>query len=74
MTDGGIALARRLFLHAKDGGAITAMDLSRLVQEMEALQTQRDVAQAERLRLAEELSQAHRDIVTWIERCGGAKP
>lgn len=74
MTDEGVALARRLFLHAKDGGSITAMDLSRLVQKMEALQTQRDVAQAERLRLAEELSQAHRDIVIWIERCGGAKP
>lgn len=74
MSDAGVALARRLFMHVKDGGTITAMDLSHLVQQMESLQTQRDVAQAERLRLAEELSQAHRDIVTWIERCGGAKP
>lgn len=70
MSDEGIALARRLFLHVKDGGSITAMDLSRLVQGMESLQTQRDVAQAERLRLADELARTEKAILPWIEQVG----
>ena len=70
MPDEGIALARRLFLHAKDGGSITAMDLSRLVMEMESIQTQRDVAQAERLRLADELARTEKAILTWIDDVG----
>ena len=70
MPDEGIALARRLFLHVKDGGSITAMDLSRLVMEMESLQTQRDVAQAERLRLADELARTEKAILPWIDDVG----
>ena len=70
MSDEGIAFARRLFLHVKDGGSITAMDLSRLVQEMEALQTQRDVAQAERLRLADELARTEKAILPWFVQVG----
>lgn len=70
MTDGGIALARRLFLHAKDGGSITAMDLSRLVQEMEKLQTQRDIACAERDRLAADYAKAQLAVLPWIEQAG----
>lgn len=68
MSDAGVALARRLFMHVKDGGAITAMDLSRLVQEMESLQTQRNIACAERDRLAADYAKAQLDIVKWIEK------
>lgn len=70
MNDTGIALARRLYLHVKDGGSVTVMDLSRLVQEMESLQTQRDVAQAERLRLADELAKTEKAILPWIDDVG----
>ena len=43
MSDDGVALARRLFMHVKDGGTVTAMDLSRLVSEMEKIQHERDM-------------------------------
>ena len=43
MADDGVALARRLFMHVKDGGTATAMDLSRLVSEMEKIQHERDM-------------------------------
>lgn len=68
MPDEGIALARRLFLHVKDGGSITAMDLSRLVMEMEKLQSARDIACSERDRLAADYAKAQLDIVKWIEK------
>ena len=42
MSDDGVALARRLFMHVKDGGTVTAMDLSRLVSEMEKIQHECD--------------------------------
>lgn len=70
MRDSGVALARRLYLHAKEGGSVTAMDLSWLVAEMEKIQHERDMAQSERDRLAAEYAQAQRDIVVWIERAG----
>lgn len=47
MADDGVALARRLFIHVKEGGSITAMDLSRLVSEMEKIQNERDMWRAE---------------------------
>lgn len=70
MADEEIALARRLYLHVKDGGSVTAMDLSRLVAGMEALKSQRDVAQAERLRLAGELAKTEKAILPWIDDVG----
>lgn len=73
MTDGGVALARRLYLHAKYGGAVTVMDLSRLVIEIEKLLHERDVALAQCDRLAADLSKAHLDILPWIEKAGAAK-
>lgn len=73
MTEGGVALARRLYLHAKDGGAVTAMDLSRIVIEMEKLLHERDVALAQCDRLAADLSKAQLDIVPWIKKAGAAK-
>lgn len=72
VTEGGVALARRLYLHAKEGGAVTAMDLSRMVIEMEKLLHERDVALAQCDRLAADLSKAHLDIVPWIEKAGAA--
>ena len=72
MADDGVALARRLFLHVKDGGTVTAMDLSRLVSEMEKIQHERGMAWAERDRLATEYAKAQRDIVSWIEKAGRA--
>lgn len=71
MAEEGTALARRLFLHAKDGGSITVMDLSRLVMEMEKLKHERDIACSERDRLAADYAKAQRDIVVWIEKAGG---
>lgn len=68
MTDHGIALARRLYLHVEGGGSVTAGDMSRLVSEMERIQHARDMAQSERDRLAAEYAQAQRDIVKWIEK------
>lgn len=47
MADGGVALARRLFIHVKEGGSVTAMDLSRLVSEMEKIQHECDMWRAE---------------------------
>lgn len=67
----GVALARRLFMHVKDGGTVTAMDLSRLVSEMEKIQHERNMAWAERDRLAADYARAQRDIVVWIEKAGG---
>lgn len=72
MADSDIAVARRLFLHVKDGGSVTAMDMSRLVAAMERLERQRDVAQAERHRLASELSEAHLTIVKLMESAAAA--
>jgi len=68
MSDDGVALARRLFMHVKDGGTVTAMDLSRLVSEMEKIQHERGMAWAERDRLAADLSEANNAILTWIEK------
>lgn len=73
MSENGVALARRLYLHAKDGGAVTVMDLSRLVNEMEKILHERDVALAQCDRLAADLSKAHLDILPWIEKAGAAK-
>lgn len=69
-SDTGVALARRLFLHVKDGGTVTTMDMSRLVVEMERVQSERDLAQSERDRLAAEYAKAQRDILVWMERAG----
>lgn len=71
MSDGGVALARRLFIHVKEGGSVTAMDLSRLVSEMEKIQHERNMAWAERDRLAADYAKAQRDMVVWIEKAGG---
>ena len=50
MADDGVALARRLFMHVKDGGTVTAMDLSRLVSEMEKIQAECDMWRAENVK------------------------
>ena len=50
MADNDIALARRLFLHVKDGGSVTAMDLSRLVAALEKLQRELDMWREENLK------------------------
>lgn len=71
MADDGVALARRLFIHVKEGGSVTAMDLSRLVSEMEKIQHERSMAWAERDRLAADYAKAQRDMVVWIEKAGG---
>ena len=68
MSDEGVALARRLFLHVKDGGSVTVMDMSRLVMAVESIQTQRDMAQGERMRLAGELSSASSSLAAWVEK------
>lgn len=73
MSENGAALARRLYLRVKDGGAVTAMDLLRVVAEIEKLERQGDLAQSERSRLAADLSKAQLDIVPWIEKAGAAK-
>ena len=73
MADDGVALARRLFMHVKDGGTVTAMDLSRLVSEMEKIQHERGMAWAERDRLAGEYAKAQQDIVAWIEKAKGVR-
>lgn len=70
MSEEGVALARRLFMHVKDGGTVTAMDLSRLVSEMEKIQHERGMAWAERDRLAADLSEAHKAILPWIDDVG----
>jgi alkylhydroperoxidase family enzyme len=70
MSDEGVALARRLFLHVKDGGSVSAMEMSRLVMAMESLQTQRDTAHGERMRLADELAEAEKAILPWIDDVG----
>lgn len=70
MRDSGVALARRLYLHAKDGGSVTAMDLSWLVAEMEKVQRDLDLARSERDRLATEHSKAQLAILPWIEQVG----
>lgn len=67
----GTALARRLYLHVKEGGSVTEIDMSRLVMEMERIQHERDLAQSERDRLAVDYAKAQRDIVIWIEKAGG---
>lgn len=71
MADDGVALARRLFIHVKEGGSVTAMDLSRLVSEMEKIQHERNMAWADRDRLAADYAKAQRDMVVWIEKAGG---
>lgn len=66
----GTALARRLYLHVKEGGSVTEMDMSRLVMEMERIQHERDLAQSERDRLAADLATAQKAILPWIEQVG----
>ena len=66
----GTALARRLYLHVREGGSVTEMDMSRLVIEMERIQHERNFAQSERDRLAVEHAKAQRAILPWIEQVG----
>ena len=68
MADDGVALARRLFMHVKDGGSVSVMEMSRLVMAMESIQTQRDMAQGERMRLAGELSSASSSLTAWMKK------
>lgn len=42
MIDEVLAQARRLHMHVMNGGNVTAMDMSRLVQGMERMQAERD--------------------------------
>ena len=42
MPDEVLAQARRLHMHVMNGGNVTAMDMSRLVQGMERQQAERD--------------------------------
>jgi hypothetical protein len=42
MSDEVLAQARRLHMHVMNGGGVTAMDMSRLVQGMERMQAERD--------------------------------
>lgn len=60
MSDEVLAQARRLHHHVMNGGNVTAMDMSRLVQGMERMQAERD-----------QLREALRDIVEawdWWQR------
>jgi len=70
MSEEAIAQARRLYLHVKEGGSVTAIDMSRIVKSMEDMQAERDRLRQERDRLAADLAQAHRDILPWIEQVG----
>ena len=39
MSDEAVAQARRLYMHVKDGGSVTVMDMSRIVNSMEKMQS-----------------------------------
>jgi hypothetical protein len=54
MSDSAVAQARRLYMHSKNDGRITAMDMSRLVASMELLQSERNRLFAA-VKLAEEM-------------------
>lgn len=51
MSDEAIAQARRLYMHVKNSGRITAMDMARLVAAMEQMLAERDRFQAGLLRM-----------------------
>ena len=53
----GTALARRLYLHVKEGGSITEMDMSRLVLEMEKIQRECDMWHGENVKKQEACEQ-----------------
>jgi len=42
MSDEAVAQARRLHHHVMNGGSVTALDMSRLVQAMEQMQAERN--------------------------------
>ncbi len=54
MPDTAVAQARRLYVHSKNDGRITAMDMSRLITSMELLQSERNRLFAA-VKLAEEM-------------------
>jgi hypothetical protein len=39
MSDEAVAQARRLHMHVKDGGSVTVIDMSRIVNSMEKMQS-----------------------------------